>query len=96
MKTEKILKKVLIILFIVLISLISFGGIFIQKTKFVENILPKYKISMELTGARNVDLEVSTDTKTVIYDKDGNVVEEEGKDTTTKEEPINSQEILTK
>ncbi len=31
-------KRTLIILVIILLALISFGGIFIQKTKFVENI----------------------------------------------------------
>lgn len=56
MKTEKKLKKVLIILFIILISLISFGGIFVQKTKFVQNIIPQYKLGMDLTGKRKIRL----------------------------------------
>ena len=42
MKVEEKLKVTLIILVIILISLISFGGIYLQKMKFVENIIPDY------------------------------------------------------
>ena len=90
----KALKRTLIILIIILLALISFGGIFIQKTKFVKNILPEFKLGAELSGTRNVGLVVSTATNTVIYDKDGNVVEEEGEETTTQEVPINATETL--
>ena len=95
MKTEKTLKKVLIILFIILISLISFGGIFVQDTKFVKNIIPEYQLGTDLTGSTIVEFKVNDETNTVIYDKEGNIVEEEGEDTETKEEPINPKEILT-
>lgn len=91
----KALKRTLIILIIILLALISFGGIFIQKTKFVENILPEFKLGADLSGTRNIALIVNTTTKTVIYDKDGNVVTEEGEGTTKKEEPINPTELLT-
>ena len=96
MKAEQKLKVVLVILLIVLISLISFGGIFVKQTKFVNNILPDYSWGTDLTGSRMLGISVDASTNTVIYDKDGNVVEEEGKDTTTKEEPVNPEEILTK
>ena len=95
MKTEQKLKVVLVILFIILISLISFGGIFIQKGKAFENLVPEYKLGMDLEGGRRVSLVVDTSSNTVIYDKDGNIVEEEGEDTTTKEEPVNSKDALT-
>lgn len=95
MKTEKTLKKVLINLFIILISLISFGGIFVQDTKFVKNIIPEYQLGTDLTGSTIVEFKVNDETNTVIYDKEGNIVEEEGEDTETKEEPINPKEILT-
>ena len=52
----KALKRTLIILVIILLALISFGGIFIQKTKFVENILPEFKLGAELSGTRNIGL----------------------------------------
>ena len=91
----KALKRTLIILVIILLALISFGGIFIQKTKFVENILPEFKLGAELSGTRNIGLVVSTATDTIIYDKDGNVVEKEGEETTKQEVPVNPTETLT-
>lgn len=75
----KALKRTLIILLIILLALISFGGIYIQKTKFVENILPEYKLGPDFTGLRNIGLKVSDATKDIYYDLDGNVVDEEGK-----------------
>ena len=91
----KALKRTLIILVIILLALISFEGIFIQKTKFVENILPEFKLGAELSGTRNIGLVVSTATDTIIYDKDGNVVEKEGEGTTKQEVPVNPTETLT-
>ena len=92
----KALKRTLIILLIILLALISFGGIYIQKTKFVENILPEYKLGPDFTGLRNIGLKVSDATKAIYYDSDGNVVDEEGKNTTKKEESVNKEENLTK
>lgn len=96
MKTERKLKVALLILIIILISLVSFGGILVKKTKFVDNILPEYLLGMDLTGSRALKFIVSKDTKDIIYDKDGNVVDEAGEGTTTKKEPINPEETLTK
>lgn len=92
----KALKRTLIILLIILLALISFGGIYIQKTKFVENILPEYKLGPDFTGLRNTGLKVSDATKDIYYDLDGNVVDEEGKNTTKKVESVNKEENLTK
>ena len=92
----KALKRTLIILLIILLALISFGGIYIQKTKFVENILPEYKLGPDFTGLRNIGLKVSDATKDIYYDSDGNVVDEEGKNTTKKVESVNKEENLTK
>ncbi len=95
MKVEQKLKIILIILLIILISLISFGGIYIQRTKFVENKIPNYQLGMDLTGGRVILLEVSTDTNTIFRDKDGNIVNEEGDDTTKEEVAVNAPELLT-
>lgn len=95
MKIEEKLKVALVILIIILIALISFGGIFVQKAKLVENIIPEYQLGMDLEGGRLVTLGVDNSTNTVIYDENGNVVTEEGENTTTKEEPVNSEEALT-
>lgn len=94
MKIEEKLKVILVFLIVILISLVSFGGFFVSKMKFVENIIPEYQLGMDLKGSRSVGLEVSTAKNTVIYDKDGNVVEKEGKDTVKKEEPVNSEDAL--
>ena len=96
MKVEQKLKIAFIVLIIILISLVSFGGIFVQDTKFVKNIMPNYNLGMDLTGSRLVRLKVSDEVITTYYDKDGKETEEEGKDTTKKEEPVNPKESLTK
>ena len=66
MKAEKVLKITLVILFIILISLISFGGIFVQKTKFINNIMPEYKLGADLTGSRNIVLAVNEENEEVL------------------------------
>lgn len=96
MKIEEKLKVTLVILVIILVSLISFGGIYLQKMKFVENIIPDYQLGMDLEGGRLVILKADTSKDTVIYDKDGKIVEKEGKDTTKQEIPVNPVEALTK
>lgn len=95
MKIEEKLKVILVILVIILISLISFGGIYLQKMKFVENIIPDYQLGMDLEGSRLIVLGADKTKKTIIYDKDGKVVDKEGKDTTKKEEPVNPEDSLT-
>lgn len=96
MKVEQKLKIAFIILLIILISLISFGGIYLQDAKFVSNQIPKYNLGRDLTGSRNAGFKISTNKNTVIYDKDGKVVEKEGEGTTKKEEPVNPENMLTK
>ncbi len=95
MKIEEKLKVTLVILVIILISLISFGGIYVQKMKFVENMIPDYQLGMDLGGSRLLTLGADTSKNTVIYDKDGNVVTKEGEGTTKKEEPVNPEDTLT-
>lgn len=95
MKIEEKLKVTLVILVIILVSLISFGGIYLQKMKFVENMIPNYQLGMDLEGGRLLTLGVDTSKNTVIYDKDGKVVDKEGEGTTKKEEPVNPEDTLT-
>lgn len=90
------LKITFITLLIVLLSIISFVGIFVQDTKFMKNILPDYVFGMDLTGHRAITVKVSDQKNTVYYDKDGNVVDEKQKDGTSKEVPVNSEDVLTK
>ena len=93
---ERRLKLILIILLIILISIISFGGIFVQNGKYMKNILPEYKFGMDLAGGRIIITDVSKEKETIYYDKDGNIVDTEQKDGTSKEVPINNEENLTK
>ena len=98
---EKKLKNSLIILVIILISLISFAGIYSKRVGKYVNILPEYTIGSNLTGKRVLEIKLSDATEKIIKDSDGNVVEEipEGaneEDYTTAEEPINKEEKLTK
>lgn len=56
MKREKKLKLVLIISVIVLISLISFVGIYEKNMNAYKNIVPEYLLSKDLNGYRRVEL----------------------------------------
>lgn len=63
MKAQKKLNIVLIVLIIVLISVISFGGIFYQeKNKMVDKV-PAYTLGTDLTGYRKITLEISEDSE---------------------------------
>jgi hypothetical protein len=52
----KKIKKLTIILIIVLICLISFVGVYIQKQNRMENIIKEYDLGMNLSGYREVRL----------------------------------------
>lgn len=97
----KKLKMLTIVLVVILITMIAFGGIYIQKQNRMENIIKNYSYAMDLKGARNIKLKVNQENKTVIKDSEGKEVES-SEDLTddqikekgyTKEEiPYNSQE----
>ena len=96
MKTDKGLKIALITLLIILVSIISFVGVFVQDKNTMTNVLKNYILGMDLKGGRTVGLLVDESTKTVYYDKDGKIVEEEIKGGSKKEIPINSKDALNK
>lgn len=93
---DRRLKITFIILLIILLSIISFVGLFVQDTKFMNNILPEYQLGMDLKGHRAVTIVVSDETETVYYDAEGNQVEAEAEDGTSEEVPVNKEESLTK
>lgn len=99
---NKTLKITLAILVVVLISLISFGGVFVKDKNRMKNVLPEYQLGMDFKGKRVFNIKPDETVNKEYYDKDGNKVEssqiEEGKESeyTTKEIPVNSEEILTK
>ncbi len=96
MKLDRGLKIVLILLLIVLISIISFAGIYVQEKKSMVNVLADYKLGMDLKGSRTITVIVDDSKKTVYYDKDGKVVESEDKNGSKEEVPVNSKDALTK
>ena len=98
MKMNRILTLTLITLIIILLSIISFLGIYVQdKNKMVDNV-KEYQFGMDLTGSRQIELKVSTDTKTINYDADGNVIDSSDTETevaNTENKAVNSEEVLT-
>ena len=94
------LKSLIIILIVILLSLISFVGIYSKKSGTYKNILPEYVKGSNLTGKRITNLKPSEDTERKITDKEGNEVSEIPEDAnqddyTTVQEPINKEENLT-
>ena len=92
---DRKLKIILATLIIILVSIISFVGLFVQDTKFMKNILPEYKLGMDLAGYRAISINVSDEKETIYYDKDGNKVDTESEDGSKEEVPVNSEDILT-
>lgn len=94
--------KILTILVIIAICLISFAGIYKKDKGQMVNIIPDYKLSMNLAGSRTARL-INDFTKEVIYDSEGNVAtdgtNEDGtlkEGYTKKDEKVNRDEVLTK
>ena len=95
----KLLGKILTMVVITLISLISFLGIYVKDKNTVKNIVPDYKLGMDLGGSRNIVISVNDNKVTKRYDKDGKIVTDDSiEDENIKEveEPINNPELLTK
>lgn len=94
------LKIILAILVIILISLISFVGIFVKDKNRMKNILPDYQLGMDFAGGRVFNIKIDDTVNTEYYDKDGNKHEsssiEEGKEDeyTKKEVPVNAEDSL--
>lgn len=109
MKTEKqnklslkLLGKILAVVLILLVAMISFGGIYVKDKNSMRNVVPEYKLGMDIYGARNIRIKVSDDTEIKEYDSEGNLITEEHvhddeEDSHTEvEEPVNAPELLTK
>lgn len=96
MKVDKGLKIALIVLLIILVSMISFVGIFVQDKNAMKSAIKEYALGMDLTGSRVIGIAVDESTKTVYYDKDGKVVTEKAKDGKEEKIPINQPESINK
>ena len=93
---ERRLKIILITLLIILLAIISFAGLFVQNTKFMDNLIPDYQLGMDLEGYRAITLLVSDEEETIYYDADGNVASSAQEDGTSEKVPVNSEDDLTK
>ena len=74
----KKIKILTIILLIIAISMIGFGGIYIQKQNRMENQVKDYDLAMEMEGSRHVKYVLNTETTTTIKDAEGKEVEDTG------------------
>lgn len=100
MKKENVIKITLIISIVILLSLISFAGIYMKKTNKYVDIMPKYHLGMDIGQKRVVTLKVNKGTSTVIYDENGKKVSsipEDADESKYKKEEviINKDEVLT-
>ena len=98
MKKFKGLKITIIVLLIILLSMVSFIGIYVQDKNQVKNILPEYILSRDLKGHRRIELKVNDEVKeTKKYDADNNLITDDTTEVARTEEiKVNGEEILTK
>lgn len=97
---NKKLKITLMTLIMVLICLIGFGGIYVQKKGKFKNIIPDYELGTKIEGLRETTFKLDDSTNEVIYDADGNKVDkipdgENEENYTKKDEPVNADENKT-
>lgn len=98
--TKKSLEVILYVTLIVLISLISFVGIYTKSKNKMVNKIPNYILGTDINGARNIVIKVDDTKNTKTYDANGNEVTNTTENTTTegtttKEVPVNDDSILT-
>ena len=63
---KKGLKITLIIMCIILVSMISFAGIYKQDKNKMENIIKDYQLGTDLTGSRYLSYQIDTSKETKI------------------------------
>lgn len=102
MKTYKNIKISALLLLVAIIIFASFFGIYKKEEYHVINKIKSILPGMEFTEKRVATLSVDDSSEKVIYDKEGNVVEDDGeteyteeKGYTTAEEKVNSEDKLT-
>ena len=102
MKKNSALKMTILIISIILISLISFIGIYRLQGGMIKNIMPDYLVSKELNGTRLITFVVDDSTKEVTTNTSEESTEGSSDETTnestdenTEQVPVNSKEVLT-
>ena len=84
-KTLKKIKITAILLFVAIIILTSFLGLYKKEDFRVVNLIKGYKLGMQFTNRVVLKATPDLSEKEVIYDKDGNVVEDDGETEYTEE-----------
>lgn len=90
-KNFKKIKTLAVVLIVVLISAIAFGGLYIKNQGVWKNVLPEFSYGMELDGIRELrfTLDTSEEEKEVYVDENGNyagdVAEHEDETTSNQE-----------
>ena len=92
MKKNNGLKLTILVICIILISLISFVGIYKLQGGSIKNIMPEYATSKELNGTRLITFKVDTSNK---EDSKTTATTDGSDDENTEKTPVNSQEVLT-
>ena len=98
MKVNKGIRISIIILVVILMSIISFVGIYVQNQNRMENIVPEYQWGMDIEGSRKIVVSVSDEVEEVRYDANGNVIADSNTTTEvarTEENPVNTEESKT-
>lgn len=99
MKKYRGMKITLIILTIILLSMISFIGIYVQDKNQITNIMPDYLLARDLEGYRRIELKVSEEiAETIKYDDEGNVLSDDNTEIPVariEEKKVNEDEVLT-
>lgn len=96
MKKSNKLKAVTLILVIVLITIVSFLGVYNIGALQKGNLVKDYTVGMELKGKNVVRFKVDDTVKKVATDEETNKTEGEATETEKKGEPVNAPELLTK
>ena len=89
MKKNNALKMTILVISIILISLISFGGIYKTENGIVKNIMPEYSVGKEFNGTRLISFSVDTS------NEEKTTTTEDGSEETKESVPVNSKEVLT-
>lgn len=78
MKILKRIEIIAILLFVAIIIFASFFGVYKKEDFRTVNIIKDYSLGMQFTDARVLKMTVSAEENEVIYDQEGNVVEDDG------------------
>ena len=93
MKISARLKIIAIVLTVILISLISFFGLYVKDNWKMKNLIPDYSFGMSLKGYKTAIFEVDTSEKDAPHEHEED--EEHSDDEEIEKIPVNSPEVLT-